>query len=330
MRRQSVTIVGGGIAGLALAARLDPDRCAVEVIEAQPERSGAGSALVLWPAALRALNSLGVADRLRPHMALAPRQADLRRIDGTVRVTGRPPALRSLPRPPLLAALRRAVPDSVRFTTAEVHRPALLDGNLVVGADGVRSLVRELVAAPGRSQRIPTRWTALRGIASASQLGAATPPYGEAWGDGLLWGMAPVAGDRVYWFVTWGEDARPEPLDADAAVRRARERFAGAHPALQTALAGAGRAAGTLATRLWQAPPLGRYVQDRYAVIGDAAHAALPNLGRGASDALTDALSLADTLNSGGALRLWQARRLPATQATRVAAAGLMRFATGL
>ena len=59
-------------------------------------------------------------------------------------------------------------------------------------------------------------------------------------------------------------------------------------------------------------------------------HGMTPNLGRGACDALIDAVTLAAAL--GGArgslasrLARWQARRLTVTQAARIASTGTMR-----
>ena len=108
-------------------------------------------------------------------------------------------------------------------------------------------------------------------------------------------------------------------------VAEARERFASPAPHLREVLDAAGD--DTLATRLWVTPPMHRYVSGRYVVIGDAAHAALPNLGRGASDAVLDAASLARTLNTNRSLAAWQARRLPVTQVARTVAGLGMRVA---
>ncbi|MYM20974.1 NAD(P)-binding protein, partial [Brevibacterium sp. 5221] len=98
---ESVTIVGGGIAGLALAAALDPARFAVEVCEAQPERSAAGAALGLWPSAVRALQRVGAWDALAGSASAAPEHAVLRRIDGVPRAQAPAPALRMVARGPL-------------------------------------------------------------------------------------------------------------------------------------------------------------------------------------------------------------------------------------
>ena len=69
-----------------------------------------------------------------------------------------------------------------------------------------------------------------------------------------------------------------------------------------------------------------RYVRGRYAVIGDAAHAMTPNLGRGACEAIIDAVTLAAAMERG-TVATWQARRVPLTQGYRVASGALMRLA---
>lgn len=321
-----VTIVGGGIAGLTLAAALDPGHHEVTLVEEQPERAGAGAALALWPSALRALDRIGVqldrgADPGAARQALS--SAALFDLDTGARLLAAPRragSLTLLPRPMLLAALEDAVPDSVRRVATAVRDPAALDADLVVGADGVRSRVRALVHPPAAERR-ETPWLALRGIHPG-------PPdagsVGEYWGPSRLAGITPLPG-ATYWFTTHRSTLGPEPLDVAEALAEARQRFAGSVPAVWERLAAAGPQ--TLATRLWLTPPLPRYARGRYVVVGDAAHATTPNLGRGAVDAILDAASLAHTLNRGGGLRAWQLRRLPATQAAGVLAPLLMRLA---
>lgn len=321
-----IAIVGGGIAGLTLAAALDPARHKVVLFEEQPGRAGTGAALALWPSAVRALSRIGVV--LEGVHAVATAQVQLSSgalfdIDSGERLLTAPRQAGSLTlvaRPTLMAALESALPSSARRVHAAVDDPAALDADLVVGADGVRSQVRALVHPPAADRR-ETPWLALRGITT-------TPPaagsVGEYWGAGRLAGITPTA-TGTYWFTTHESALGPEPLDVGRALAEARHRFADAAPPVRKLLAGAGPH--TLATRLWLTPPMPRYVRGRYVVIGDAAHATTPNLGRGAVDAILDAVSLTSALGDGTGLRSWQLRRVPATQAARALAPVLMRLA---
>lgn len=345
-----VAVVGGGIAGLTLAAALDPRRHEVTLFEEQPERAGSGAALALWPSAVRALDRIGVqiggqigqdeGEGATEVVVASAALFDLRTGDRLIGAPRRLPrglpgplsrragALTLVPRPTLLAALEDAVPDSVRRVHRAVTDPTTLDADLVVGADGVRSRVRALVHPPAAERRA-TPWLALRGIHPEPPLPGTV---GEYWGPGGLAGITPL-GAGTYWFTTHRSTLGPEPLDVREALAEAREHFADAAPAVRERLAAAltaRLAAGappTLATRLWLTPPLPRYARDRYVVIGDAAHATTPNLGRGAVDGILDAASLADTLNRGAGLAAWQLRRLPTTQAARTLAPLVMRLA---
>lgn len=320
--RRRIVVVGAGIAGLTLAAALDPARFEVTVYEAAPEREAVGAALGLWPAARRALARIGAAQGL-PN-APEPAAGALHRIGGRRLVSARTPLV-MVSRPALLAALAAAVPEPVRRIPEAVTDPSELDAELVVGADGVRSVVRPLVD-PRAAARHETPYVALRGM-----LG--TPPHprhvGEYWGGGLLFGLVPV-GSGAYWFTSHRSQLGPEPLDPAQVAAQARRLAAHAAPIVRETLACVDER--TLATCIWVAPPMRRYARGRYVVIGDAAHAMTPNLGRGACDAIVDAATLAQALNSGsaGALRVWQARRMPATQAARAGSAALMRLALGV
>lgn len=313
---QRIAVVGGGIAGLTLAALLDPSRFEVTIHEAQPERAVAGSALSLWRSARRTLQRIGAL----PEVVSRATAGSLHRIDGRRVLTAHGPGPVLVDRPTLLAALTDALPTSVHRVTEEVTDPASLDADLVIGADGVRSRVRGLVD-PRAAERVATPYIALRGIRSGT---TSSTDIGEYWGSGLLAGMVPIAGDRTYWFTTHRSEL-VEPFEAPQVLAEALDRFSAAAPVIRRVLAEADQE--TLATALWVAPPMHSYARGRFVVIGDAAHAMLPNLGRGACSAIVDAATLADVLNSGSDLRRWQARRVTATQVARVGSSALMRIA---
>lgn len=316
-----VVIVGGGVGGLALAATLDPGRFEVVVAEADPGREVVGAALGLWPSARRALQRIGASVDASTS---EPGDAALHDLTGRALVRGTGPEVLLVRRPRVLAALTAAVPSTVQRLTSEVTRPEDLDADLVVGADGVRSRVRGLVWSRGIA-RVESDFVAMRGVVPDPTEPGDTTAYGEYWGPGVLFGLMPLGDGDAYWFSAHRSRLGPEPLGVDTVAAELVERVRGGPAVARRVLDLADQE--TLANRLWLAPPLPRYVHGRYVVVGDAAHASLPNLGRGACDAILDAVSLGDALNAGGSLTAWQARRLPPTQVARVAATGLMRLA---
>ena len=318
--KRRVAVVGGGIAGLAAAAGLDRHRFDVTVYEASPERADRGSALGMWPSARRALASIGALDGVLA-AGWQINGGAIRDLNGTVLVRAPGVDLLMVDRATLLRELEAALPESVHRVSANVTDPSALEADVVIGADGVRSRVRPLVLA-GSGERRRTPWVALRGLSD----GRPDPDQiGEYWGPGRLFGIAPLGDDRCYWFSAHRSALGPDPLDPGRAIEEAARVFAEAAPAIRERLADADQT--TLANRLWVAPAMARYAAGRYVVIGDAAHAMAPNLGRGACEAIVDGVSLAETLNRGGRLLGWQARRVPATQAARVASDLMMRLA---
>ena len=63
-------VVGAGIGGLAAAVALRLAGLDVRVLERAPELAEVGAGLSLWPNALRALDVLGLGDRVRASGAL--------------------------------------------------------------------------------------------------------------------------------------------------------------------------------------------------------------------------------------------------------------------
>ena len=113
------------------------------------------------------------------------------------------------------------------------------------------------------------------------------------------------------------------------ALRHARERFANGAPAIRTGLESATPET-SLAQRIWTVPLLTSYVRPGAVLVGDAAHGMTPNLGRGACEALVDAVTLAELLNTLSvpeALKAYNSQRLTRTQLLRLASSGMTRLA---
>ncbi|WP_159703032.1 FAD-dependent monooxygenase [Arthrobacter sp. 18067] len=314
MGMKKVVIIGGGIAGLALAARLDPGRFDVTVYEQRPELPLVGTTLAMWTEAQQALSGLGLLGAARSRGAIIKTGA-LRSPSGEPMLSMEGEGLMGVSRPELLALLDSAVPETVRRVTGRVER---LPGGawLTVGADGVHSVVRR-DSWGERSAARPTPFLAVRGVVSGTPSPEET---GEYWGHGEIFGLAP-AGGGTNWYASFRSDLGPDRVNVAEALDVTRNRYANYSPAVRDVLSRA-NPDNSLAQRIWTTPPLGRYARGNVVLVGDAAHAMTPNLGRGACEALIDAVTLGGLLNElplKEALAAYGRKRVRRTQQLRMA-----------
>jgi 2-polyprenyl-6-methoxyphenol hydroxylase-like FAD-dependent oxidoreductase len=308
-------IIGGGIGGLAAAIALSRQGWSVTVHERDAEHATTGTALGIWPSALRALDTLGVGERVR---ALGQRQrvGQFRRPDGspiaTIDVDGQEDPIYLLSRPGLLTTLRDAVDgSSLRFGSA-VRGPAALpdDAEVVVAADGVFSQTREELFGVGYAARY-AGVTAWRGYVENMP----TDTFTETWGSGRKFGVTPQEGGRTNWFAA---TAAPEGSFTPGAERDALHRLFGGWADPVAAVLDAIDEPGILRHDIYVVPRLPTFVRGNVVLIGDAAHAMTPDLGRGACEAIIDAVTLAaclaDASGVAAALRRYDGQRRPATQ----------------
>lgn len=323
-----IAIIGGGIAGLMLAACLAPQRFEVTIYEDRPGRRGSGAVIGIWPSAMRALGALGLAQSLASN-GVGVGGGFVRDGAGRALIGMDGVDLTMVTRPQLIDALEAAVPPQVTRVTGLIEDVGSLPADVVVGADGVRSVVRRRAFGDHLHAR-PTPWLALRGMLD----GTPSPEHiGEYWGRGDLFGLTPAPGPCTYWFVAFRSDLGPEDVDPAEALAEARCRIdtPGRCPAVREALHRA-EASTTLAQRIFEAPPMRRMTRGSTVLVGDAAHAMTPNLGRGACEALVDAYVLAAMLNDPrrcptAAFAAYERRRLAPTQALRLASRAAMHVA---
>ncbi len=331
----TATIVGAGIAGLATANALHAADWDVTVLERERSLSTAGTQLGIWPGAWRTLVSLGVAERLQAAPGSDPMSADvgssgevasgvsggrILRPDGTVlaavSLRGRGRGLHLVPRMALLEALLARLPEgTVRFSTPVGPDAPSPPADVVVGADGINSAVRA-AAFPG-ARVSDAGLVAFRGVAPVPSKGAE-----ETWGAELLFGTSPFPGGGTNWYACLPlERAGSRAKDPLTVMRR---EFAGWHPGVQRVL-DAVSPESVDRRRLKWSQPLASYVSANTVLVGDAAHAMLPHLGRGGGEALTDGLVLAESLVAAptvaeGLRRYDRARRGPTQRIVRASA----------
>ena len=320
-----VIVVGAGIAGLSAAIALRKTGNEVVVLERAPRIDPVGAGITLFANAMRALDRLGVGEAVAARGSAATRSAILTS-DGR-ELTRVPPDLLegtiALHRSDLqaeLAADAGEVRLGVEVAAVEQGDDAVVavasdggeeQGDLLVGADGLSSVVRRAVADP------PIRYagyTAWRGVSSVPvEPGRLT----ESWGVGERFGLVDIGRGRTYWFATKNapEGEPDEPGGRRAEIQR---RFSGWHEPIAAVVEGADESA-VLRNDVYYLEPLARWIDGRVVLVGDAAHATTPGIGQGAAQAIEDAVVLTDRLAGGddlsAALGEYEAIRRPRADA---------------
>ncbi|MEU8900649.1 FAD-dependent monooxygenase [Nocardia sp. NPDC048505] len=315
-------VVGAGIGGLAAAVALHQRGWQVEVLERAPEITEIGAGLSIQPNGLRALDVLGLGDRLRTGGPAGPPQG-IRKANGawlirndTAGLTRRFGTWAIVHRAELVDILRAALPADALRPGAEV-RAVQPDGtvryaggataaDLVIGADGLHSVTRRSLWPHAAAPRY-LGYTTWRLLTAPHPL----PGTAEIWGRGERFGYIPMPDGRAYCYLMANA-----PAGSDIGLDQLRARFARWHDPVPALLESAHPAA-VLQHDTYELPNLDSYVHGQVALLGDAAHAMAPNLGQGACQALEDAVTLAaavDALGVDAGLAEYDRLRRPRTQ----------------
>jgi 2-polyprenyl-6-methoxyphenol hydroxylase-like FAD-dependent oxidoreductase len=315
-------VVGGGIGGLAAGIALRRVGIEVTVLEQARELDAVGAGLGLAANAVQALERLGVADQLRARgeaagtlVARKPSGATLLELP----LQGR--GMLGVHRADLQEVLAGALSEGLRLraactgfrddgdrVTVELGDGEKLQGDVLVGADGVRSKTRAWLLQDGPpSYAGYTGWRAVTELADGSMLGRMS----ETWGRGVRFGLIPIGSGRLYWFVS---ESRPEPEapmmpgDKSSLARL----VSGWHDPIQASIASTPEEA-ISGTGIYARAPARAWGQGRVTLLGDAAHPMTPDLSQGAAQALEDAVVLAASLRDADdpvvGLRAYEAPR---------------------
>jgi len=298
-------VVGGGIGGLSAGIALRQAGFDVELFERAPVIGEVGAGISLWPNALHVLDAIGVGARVR---ALGHTQGDGRLLtaDGrtliamsmsVIEQAGGAPVL-MLHRAHLIEALRAGFDGAVHLgheladvaqvgerVRATFANGVTAEGDVLVGADGIRSAVRSRIF-PG-AEPVYVKYSGLRAVVACP---ASVTQTSESWGRGARFGLIPLADGRLYWFAAWNA---PEGLVLSPVERRERalRTFRGWHAPIEDVIRATDPNA-ILFDDVRELVGLPTWALGRVALLGDAAHAMTPNLGQGGCAAIEDAYVL--------------------------------------
>jgi 2-polyprenyl-6-methoxyphenol hydroxylase-like FAD-dependent oxidoreductase len=345
-KKLSFAIIGAGMGGLTVAATLRRAGFDVQVYEqtARFERVGAG--IQMMPNSMQVLRRIGVEEKLRA-VAFEP-YSHLNREWDTGHVMRELPMPESLFGTPYLCMHRAVLHDAIASVVPQevIHLSrklvgldqhagqvtlAFADGtraqaDAVIGADGIHSLVRDIIIGPDAP--IHKGRIAYRAVYPAALLhGCDIGPSRTKW-----WGLdrhiviyyTTATRSEVYFVTSVPEPAEwltRESWSAKGDVQELRQAYQGFHPDVRSVL---DACPDCHKWAILEREPLPRWSDDRIVLLGDACHPMTPYMAQGAATAIEDAAILARCLEEvdgqdiQGAFLLYEAHRKPRT--TRIQA----------
>lgn len=339
-KKLSVAIVGAGMGGLAVAATLRQIGLDVRVYEQASRFGRIGAGIQMMPNSMKVLRQIGIEARLR-ETSFAP-YSHLNRVWDTGEVTRELPMPESLYGAPYLcmhrATLHEALASVVPADTIHLGKKlvgldqrngqvtlAFEDGSratadAVIGADGVHSIVRDIIVGPDAP--IHRGRIAYRAVFPANLMDRDIGRSRTKW-----WGIdrhiviyyTTKEKSEVYFVTSVPEPAEwltEESWSAKGDVKELRAAYEGFHADVRAVLEAC---PDCHKWAILEREPLPRWSDGRVVLLGDSAHPMTPYMAQGAATSIEDAAVLARCLaevegdDVEGAFKRYEAHRKPRT-----------------
>jgi salicylate hydroxylase len=338
-RKIRVGVIGGGVGGVALTASLVQRGIDVHIFERANAFGDVGAGIQMTPNAVKVIKALGAEEKLAA-VGFLP-QAIVGRNWKTGHENFRTPLIDQCPQlygapffhlhradlhqilagmiPPHIATLSAecvSVRNESETAVASFADGSEFEADLIVGADGVRSVVRDALFG-GENPRF-TGHMCYRAVVPFESMPSYVSPDSSFW-------MGPH-GHVVTYYIRRGKAVNivavnetdswvEESWNAPSSREELLSAFTGWHPNLLSLFE---RADSVYKWGLFDRDPMPGWSHGRATLMGDAAHPMLPFLSQGAAMAIEDGYVLAKSIAAHGndvtaALRDYEAERLPRT-----------------
>ncbi len=337
MDSKKILIIGGGIGGLTMMQFLKNSRHKVTLIERENELKADGAGIMLGINAMKIIKTLGLLESILAD-GISLNQFCITDAEGGIlgksdmgflkQQTGLPTV--AIHRTHLHKILSNGLErenielgTSVKHISTKATKNIVLFENgrseffdLIIAADGIRSYSRKLCGVPSMLRF--SGYTCWRFVIDVPENFCTNIGF-EMWGKGKRFGIVPIAGNKLYCFATCNateKESKYQKLNVKE-FKSLFSEFGGKVPKILTYL--------TENHKLIHGDLRDQknicMTKGNIAFMGDAAHAATPNMGQGAGMAIEDAFILNRSLdtesNMMDALKIYNAKRTPRVKTIR-------------
>lgn len=306
----NIDIIGGGIGGLTTAIALDQKGIDYRIFEQTKTMKPVGAGIILANNAMQVYNNLGIKYKIEQkgnpisflkitNLNFKPlSMVDLRYFEakyGVKNIVIHRGDLQQI----LLSEIKaenlyldhhlKAIKSKNKSFELEFENGNRLSSDIIIGADGLKSKVRDLIFKDGKIRN--SHQICWRGIAEYQLPKKFLNEANEIWGKGDRFGFVQLDTHRVYWYALKSIDSKTSYTTDTIEVL-----FKDYPSMIQELLALTPKTA-IHCDIIQDLKPIHNWYRGNICLLGDAAHATTPNLGQGACQAIEDAYMLSNCLD---------------------------------
>lgn len=303
----SISIIGGGIGGLTLGNFLKQQNIDFKIYESASEIKPVGAGIAMAGNAMQIFDKLGLKEKIE---TAGTKMHALIITDEKLKTISKTDVLKlenkykifniAIHRADLQKILSENISEHIilnkRLSTIEKKENYHLtfednteiESDIVFGADGVKSLVRNQILKSGEIRNAKQKcW---RGILNTEIPEKYSHNAYEMWGKGKRFGFVKIKENTLYWYALVNEKFYYEDFDL-------LKEFRDFHPDILEMISETAKE-NIILNDIIDIKPMDSWSAENLCLIGDAAHATTPNMGQGGCQAVEDAYVIGKLLET--------------------------------
>ncbi len=303
----SISIIGGGIGGLTLGNVLKQQNIDFKIYESAPEIKPVGAGIAMAGNAMQIFDKLGLKEKIenagtKMHALIITDEklktiskTDVLKLERQYKVCNI-----AIHRADLQRILSENISENIilnkRLSKIEKKEnyhlvfedKTKIESEIVFGADGVKSLVRNQILKSGKIRNAKQKcW---RGIINTEIPEKYSHNAYEMWGKGKRFGFVKIRKNTLYWYALVNEKLYSDDIDLS-------ETFTEFHPDILEMISKTSKE-NIILNDIIDIKPMNNWSSENLCLIGDAAHATTPNMGQGGCQAVEDAYVIGKLLQT--------------------------------